>query len=135
GHRRLSILDLSSQGNQPMYSDDKNVVIILNGEIYNFMEIRRELELKGDVFHSHSDTEVILKAYNRYGINAVHKFIGMFAFALYDIASDVIYLCRDRAGVKPLHYYFKNDCLLFASELKSIYTYSCFEKNINEEAV
>ena len=135
GHRRLSILDLSEQGSQPMYSDDKNIVLILNGEIYNFLEIRKELEGLGHSFHSHSDTEVIIKAYRQYGINAVHKFIGMFAFALYDIPQQVIYLLRDRAGVKPLHYYYKNGYLLFASELKSIYTYPQFEKNINEEAV
>lgn len=135
GHRRLSILDLSAQGSQPMYSDDKSVAIILNGEVYNFIEIRRELESLGHSFHSNSDTEVIIKAYLQYGIEAVHKFIGMFAFALYDIKKQTVYLLRDRAGVKPLHYYFKNDCLLFASELKSIYTYPVFEKNINEEAV
>ena len=135
GHRRLSILDLSDQGSQPMYSDDKNVVIILNGEIYNFLEIRKELKLLGHSFHSDSDTEVIIKAYQQYGINAVHKFIGMFAFALYDIKEQVIYFLRDRAGVKPLYYYYKNDCLLFASELKSIYTFPVFEKKINEEAV
>jgi asparagine synthase (glutamine-hydrolysing) len=135
GHRRLSILDLSSQGSQPMYSDDKNVVIILNGEVYNFLEIRKELESSGHTFHSNSDTEVIIKAYEQYGINAVHKFIGMFAFALYDIKEQIIYILRDRAGVKPLHYYYKNDCLLFASELKSIYTFPVFEKDIDEEAV
>ena len=135
GHRRLSILDLSSQGSQPMYSDDKNVVIILNGEVYNFVEVSKELELLGHSFHSNSDTEVIIKAYQQYGINAVHKFIGMFAFALYDIKEQIIYLLRDRAGVKPLYYYYKNDCLLFASELKSIYTFPVFEKKINEEAV
>ena len=135
GHRRLSILDLSSQGSQPMYSDDKSVVIILNGEVYNFLEIRKELKLLGHSFHSDSDTEVIIKAYQQYGINAVHKFIGMFAFALYDIKEQVIYFLRDRAGVKPLYYYYKNDCLLFASELKSIYTFPVFEKKINEEAV
>ena len=135
GHRRLSILDLSPQGNQPMYSDDNDVVIILNGEVYNFMEIRKELESLGHSFHSHSDTEVIIKAYQQYGIDAVHRFIGMFAFALYDKKNQLIYLLRDRAGVKPLHYYYKNNCLLFASELKSIYTYPVFEKKINEQAV
>lgn len=135
GHRRLSILDLSPQGNQPMYSDDRNITLILNGEIYNFKEIRKELESLGISFHSNSDTEVIIKAYQQYGINAVHKFIGMFAFALYDMQKQLIYLLRDRAGVKPLHYYYKNECLLFASELKSIYTYPPFEKNINQEAV
>jgi asparagine synthase (glutamine-hydrolysing) len=136
GHRRLSIMDVSENGNQPMYSDDKSVVVILNGEVYNFKEIRKELIEAGHKFHSDSDTEVIIKAYQQYGIeNAVKKFIGMFAFALYDIKKQEIYILRDRAGVKPLHYYYKNDCLLFASELKSIYTYPVFEKSINENAV
>jgi asparagine synthase (glutamine-hydrolysing) len=135
GHRRLSIMDVSSNGNQPMYSDDKSVVIILNGEVYNFKEIREELLALGYRFHSDSDTEVIIKAYQQFGVESVNKFIGMFAYALYDIKKQVVYLLRDRAGVKPLHYFYKNDCLLFASELKSIYSYPVFEKDINETAV
>jgi asparagine synthase (glutamine-hydrolysing) len=135
GHRRLSIMDVSSNGNQPMYSDDKSVVIILNGEIYNFKEIRKDLISLGHKFYSDSDTEVVIKAYQQWGLDAVDKFIGMFAFALYDFKKQMIYLFRDRAGVKPLNYFYKNDCLLFASELKSIYTYPNFEKDINETAV
>jgi asparagine synthase (glutamine-hydrolysing) len=135
GHRRLSILDISENGNQPMYSDDKSVCIVLNGEVYNFKEIRKELEGFGHSFHSWSDTEVIIKAYQQFGIDAVKKFIGMFSFAIYDIKKQEIYLLRDRAGVKPLHYHYKNDCLLFASELKSFYTYPSFPKDINEKAV
>src|ERR1700712_2526655 len=84
GHRRLSILDLSEHGNQPMHSDDGAVSIILNGEIYNYVEIKKSLEQLGYLFHSTSDTEVIIKAYQQWGIDAVHKFIGMFAFALLD---------------------------------------------------
>jgi asparagine synthase (glutamine-hydrolysing) len=135
GHRRLSILDITNNGCQPMYSDDKSVVIILNGEVYNFKEVRKDLIDLGYSFHSDSDTEVIIKAYQEYGINAVHKFIGMFAFAIYDLRQQVIYLLRDRAGIKPLYYYHKNNCLLFASELKSIHTYPVFEKEINDKAV
>lgn len=135
GHRRLSIMDVSSNGNQPMYSDDKSVVIILNGEVYNFKEIREELIALGYKFHSDSDTEVIIKAYQQFGIESVNRFIGMFAYALYDIGKQLVYLLRDRAGVKPLHYFYKNGCLLFASELKSIYSYPAFEKDINETAV
>jgi asparagine synthase (glutamine-hydrolysing) len=135
GHRRLSILDVSSNGNQPMYSDDGRVVVILNGEVYNFKEIRQELRNLGHAFHSDSDTEVIVKAYQQYGIEAVHRFIGMFAFALYDMSKQVVYLLRDRAGVKPLYYFHKNDCLLFASELKAICAYPAFEKEINDKAV
>lgn len=135
GHRRLSIMDVSSNGNQPMYSDDKSVAIILNGEVYNFKEIREELMALGHKFHSDSDTEVVIKAYQQYGIESVNRFIGMFVYALYDINKQVIYLLRDRAGVKPLHYFYKNGHLLFASELKSIYSYPVFEKIINETAV
>jgi asparagine synthase (glutamine-hydrolysing) len=118
-----------------MYSDDRSVVIVLNGEVYNFKEIRKDLISLGHKFHSDSDTEVIIKAYQQYGIESVNKFIGMFAYAIYDIKKQLIYLLRDRAGVKPLHYYYKNGYLLFASELKSFYTYPVFEKDINEKAV
>lgn len=135
GHRRLSIMDTSANGNQPMYSDDKSVVVVLNGEIYNFKEIRKELISLGYKFHSDSDTEVLIKAYQQFGIDSVNKFIGMFAYAIYDRKKEEVFLLRDRAGVKPLHYYYKNNCLLFASELKSIYSYPVFEKNINEKAV
>lgn len=128
-------MDVSSNGNQPMYSDDKSVVVILNGEVYNFKEIRKDLVELGHKFHSDSDTEVIIKAYQQYGIDSVNKFIGMFAYAIYDMKKQQLFLLRDRAGVKPLHYYYKNDCLLFASELKSIYSYPVFEKDINEKAV
>lgn len=135
GHRRLSILDLSSNGAQPMYSDDGNVVIILNGEVYNFRELRTELETLGYCFHSDSDTEVVVKAYQAWGIAAVERFIGMFAFALYDRQRQVVYLLRDRPGIKPLYYYQHNDCVMFASELKAIYTYPNFEKKISEKGV
>ena len=118
-----------------MFSDDKHIAIILNGEIYNFLEIRKELENLGHFFHSNSDTEVVIKAYQQFGIDAVHKFIGMFAFALYDVKKQTVFLLRDRAGVKPLHFYHKDGYLIFASELKSIYTYSEFKKDINEDAV
>ncbi|RZK00747.1 MAG: hypothetical protein EOO43_25060, partial [Flavobacterium sp.] len=118
-HRRLSILDVSSNGSQPMYSDDKSIVIILNGEVYNFKEIREELVALGHSFHSNSDTEVVIKAYQQFGIESVHKFIGMFAYAIYDLKQQLIFILRDRAGVKPLYYFQKNNCLLFASELKA----------------
>lgn len=135
GHRRLSIIDITAKGNQPMYSADKSIVIIFNGEVYNFNEIRKELITLGHSFLTDSDTEVIIKAYQQYGISAVNKFNGMFAFALYDTKAKIIYLLRDRAGVKPLYYFYKNDCVIFASELKSIYSYPVFEKEINKEAV
>jgi asparagine synthase (glutamine-hydrolysing) len=135
GHRRLSILDLSPLGHQPMYSDDKQVVITLNGEIYNFKEVRTQLEKEGHQFISKSDTEVVIKAYLAYGIECIQKFIGMFAFVIYDMRIQQIFLCRDRAGVKPLYYYFADGCLLFSSELKAFHQYPNFKKDIEPKAV
>src|SRR3569833_2131323 len=104
GQRRLSILVLSPLGHQPMHFEDK-LVVNFNGEIYNFKEIRQELEQKGYTFKSWSDTEVILKGYDCWGMDVVQKFIGMFAIALYDKRKEKLILIRDRAGVKPLYYY------------------------------
>ncbi len=135
GHRRLSILDLSPLGHQPMYSDDKSVVIIINGEIYNFKEIRIELELKGHVFKSNSDTEVVLKAYQQFGTGCLSRFIGMFSIVIYDANLQKVFLIRDRPGVKPLYYYFADGCLLFASELKALHQFPNFKKEIDDIAV
>ncbi|MCE2787673.1 MAG: asparagine synthase (glutamine-hydrolyzing) [Bacteroidota bacterium] len=135
GHRRLSILDLSGLGNQPMFSDDGDYAIVLNGEIYNFREIKKELEKDGFRFRSGSDTEVVLKAYICWGTNAVHRFIGMFAFSIYDRKQNKVLIFRDRAGVKPLYYYFKNNIFLFASELKSFHLHPRFEKTIDTNIV
>lgn len=133
GQRRLSILDLSPLGHQPMHFGD--LVIDFNGEIYNFMEIRKELEEKGYNFISGSDTEVILKGYDCWGLDVVHKFIGMFAFALYDKNQDKIILVRDRAGVKPLYYYWNEGNFLFGSELKSFFPHPAFKKSIDVNSV
>jgi len=121
GHRRLSILDLSSLGHQPM--EFENLVITYNGEVYNFKEIRKELEKEGYKFISNSDTEVILKAFHRWGFSAVHKFRGMFAFALWNKKDKRLILCRDRIGVKPLYYYYKNGLFMFVSELKAFHKF------------
>lgn len=129
GQRRLSILDLSPLGHQPMYFD--NLVINFNGEIYNFKEIRIELEKEGYSFESWSDTEVILKGYHCWGLDVLKKFVGMFAIALYDKREEKVYLIRDRAGVKPLYYYWNNELLLFGSELKALYKHPGFEKKID----
>jgi asparagine synthase (glutamine-hydrolysing) len=131
GHRRLSIIDLSALGNQPMYSSDKQLVITFNGEIYNYAEIRDELRKKGYSFVSGSDTEVMLNAYREWGTEAVQRFIGMFTFVLYDIQKNCVFIFRDRAGVKPLYYYWKNDLFLFGSELKSFFNVNGFEKEID----
>ncbi len=133
GHRRLSILDLSVRGHQPMSFE--HLEIILNGEIYNFLEIAKELELYGYKFKSQSDTEVVLKAYHKWGIKAIDKFIGMFAIVIYDKQTQKLVLVRDRAGVKPLYYYYKNGVFLFASELKSFHEHPKFEKEINTDAL
>ena len=129
GHRRLSILDLSKNGNQPMHFKDN--IIIYNGEIYNFLEIREELKKLNYTFDSNSDTEVILKAYDKWGIDCIHKFIGMFAIVIYDKKNQKVILVRDRVGVKPLYYYFYDGLFMFASELKSFHKNQNFKKNID----
>jgi asparagine synthase (glutamine-hydrolysing) len=129
GHRRLSILDLSPRGHQPM--EFENLVITYNGEVYNFREIRKELGKDGYKFISNSDTEVILKAFHRWGFSAVHKFHGMFAFAIWDKKDKKLILCRDRIGVKPLYYYYKDGLFMFASELKAFHKHPKFEKKLN----
>jgi len=133
GHRRLSVLDLSTHGHQPMVH--KNLEIVYNGEVYNFKEIRKELKKHNYNFQSDSDTEVILKAYHKWGIKAVDKFNGMFAISVYDKENEKLILIRDRAGVKPLYWYWKNDTLLFASELKSFHKFPSFKKEINIDSL
>lgn len=133
GHRRLSILDLSDEGSQPMLFE--NYTIAYNGEVYNFEEIKGELEKKGYDFHSNSDTEVVLKAYRCWGIQALEKFNGMFAMAILDRENEKLTLIRDRVGVKPLYWYFKDDLFLFASELKSFHEHPNFQKVINKDVL
>lgn len=120
GHRRLSILDLSPLGHQPMADPSGRYRIVFNGEIYNFQEIRRSLEAEGEVFRSSSDTEVLLAAYVRHGRKALDRLNGMFAFGIYDALEERLFLARDRAGKKPLFYAARNGAFVFASELKQI---------------
>lgn len=121
GHRRLSILDTSEAGRQPMVSADGAVVISVNGEIYNFKALRADLEAAGAVFHSGSDSEVVLHGYRRWGIDALlEKIDGMYAFSIYDAGKGVVYLARDRVGIKPLYYSRLGDTLGWASELKAL---------------
>ncbi|MGE0635303.1 MAG: asparagine synthase (glutamine-hydrolyzing) [Bacteroidia bacterium] len=122
GHRRLSIIDLSS-GNQPMYNDDKSIVVVLNGEIYNYVELREELSKKGYLFHTSSDTEVLIKAYEEWGVECQNKFNGMWAFALWDDRKQQMLLSRDRIGEKPLHYSTWDNSFIFGSEIKSLLEY------------
>jgi asparagine synthase (glutamine-hydrolysing) len=133
GHRRLSILDLSPQGHQPM--EFGQYQIIFNGEVYNFKEIRTDLEKEGFSFSSNSDTEVILKAYSQWGKEMVHRLNGMFAIAIYDTIGEKITLFRDRAGVKPVYWYFRDGLFMFASELKSFHEHPCFKREISEEGL
>ena len=120
GHRRLSILDLSSDGHQPMsYLNDK-YIITYNGEIYNYLEIKKKLITEGYIFHSHTDTEVILASYDRWGEQCVNQFNGMWAFALYDRKKNTIFCSRDRFGIKPFYYTEVDEKFLFGSELKQL---------------
>lgn len=130
GHRRLSILDTSSAGNQPMWDETKRYAIIYNGEIFNFRELRKELEQRGISFFSHSDTEVLLKLYIQEKEACLNKLNGFFSFCIYDKQEQTFFLARDRYGVKPLLYLHDEDKFLFASEMKSLLCYG-FEKTID----
>jgi asparagine synthase (glutamine-hydrolysing) len=133
GFRRLAILDLSKGGHQPMIF--RNLIVTLNGEIYNFKEIREELKLGGYTFDSNSDTEVVIKAFHLWGIKMVERFIGMFAIAVWDNEKHELYLVRDRMGIKPLYYYSKGKDFVYASELKPIIAYPHFSKEINFQSL
>lgn len=136
GHRRLSILDLSPLGHQPMASVDGRYHLVFNGEIYNFQELRTELETHGYGWRGHSDTEVMLAAFNQWGVEtATRRFNGMYAFALWDRQERTLHLGRDRLGEKPLYYGWSGDTFLFASELKAIRAFPGFNASINREAL
>ena len=121
GHTRLSILDLSESGNQPFYSTDRNYIIVFNGEIYNYIELKKELEINFNcTFTTLTDTEVLLQAYIHWGENCLHKLNGMFSFAIYNIQNDTLFCARDRFGVKPFYYHLDDEKLTFASEPKAI---------------
>lgn len=120
GHRRLSILDLSPAGHQPMTSDDETCWIVFNGEIYNFREVRDELRTLGHNFSSRSDTEVIIKSYQQWGKDCVYKFNGMFAFCIYDLIQQKLFIARDRVGIKPLYYYYDGNKIVLSSDIKSL---------------
>lgn len=137
GHRRLSIIDLSEKGKQPMSNENGDMWVVYNGEIYNFPEIRKDLENKGHVFKSNTDTEVIIHAYEEYDKKCADLFNGMFAFAIWDSKKKKILLFRDRLGVKPLFYYFdkRDNKLIFASEIKSIILNPLVKKSFNFSGV
>ncbi|MCS7213289.1 MAG: asparagine synthase (glutamine-hydrolyzing) [Candidatus Calescibacterium sp.] len=133
GYRRLAIIDLSERGNQPM--TDGRFWIVFNGEIYNFSEIRKELQNKGYSFRSSTDTETILYSFREWGIDCVSKFSGMWAFAIWDNEERKLILCRDRFGVKPLYWYFKDNLFMFSSELKSFHFHPKFKKELDLQAL
>ncbi len=134
-HRRLSIIDLTKKGRQPMSDNSGSVWIVFNGEIYNFREIRKELEDLGYLFNSKTDTEVVINAYKEWGIECVYKFNGMFAFVIYDAKMGKLFLARDRFGIKPLYYSFFGDFFAFASEIKAIAKHPSFAREIDYGAV
>ncbi|MFH0831806.1 MAG: asparagine synthase (glutamine-hydrolyzing) [archaeon] len=131
GHRRLAVIDLSENAKQPMCNEDKSLWIVFNGEIYNFQELRKELEKKHE-FKSKSDTEVILHAYEEWHEECLQKFNGMFAFAIWDTKKKELFIARDRAGVKPLYYYLDRENFIFASEIKAILEFD-IKKKLNRD--
>lgn len=135
GHRRLAIIDLSPAGHQPMISPDGNLILTYNGEVYNFRELRKELESLGHVFRSRSDTEVILHAYAQWGPECLSRLNGMFALGLWDRKRQELFLARDRYGIKPLYYTFRGNCFLFASEQKAILSHTAITREIDLEAL
>ena len=134
-HRRLSILDLTPSGHQPMHLQERGLTIVFNGEIYNFIELRKQLQSLGHIFRSQSDTEVLLVAYAEWGYDCLKYLNGMFAFVLYDSKRKKIFIARDRAGEKPLFYHLDNGILFFASELKALLSNSSLPRNIDPESL
>ncbi len=135
GFQRLSIIDLSENGRQPMSNEDGTIWLVYNGEIYNHRDIRMELEAKGHRFRSRTDTEVIIHAYEEFGLDCLHRFNGMFAFALWDSRTRMIILARDRIGIKPLYYSVRNGRISFASEIKALLQDSTLEREVNPDAL
>lgn len=135
-HRRLSIIDTSSSGNQPMSNEDSTIWITFNGEIYNFSSLKEELVQLGHIFKSNSDTEVIIHGYEEWGFECLDRLEGMFAFAIYDSVKEIIFFARDRFGIKPLYYCLLDDNVFaFASELKALAEHSLFNRSIDWTAV
>ena len=132
GFRRLSIIDLEG-GTQPIYNEDNTKLVFLNGEIYNYKEIKAALIKKGHKFKTNADTEVILHGYEEYGKDLLNKLRGMFAFVVYDIKDKSLFGARDFFGIKPLYYYLTDDEFMFGSEIKSFLGHPDFKKELNKE--
>ena len=135
GHRRLAIIDLSSAGHQPMATPDGQLVISYNGEIYNFRELRTELEALGYRFRSRTDTEVLLYAYSEWGEKALERLNGMFAFAIWDRRRQEMFFARDRYGIKPFYYTMQGKTFLFGSEVKAILVHPLYKTRMDKEAL
>ena len=135
GHRRLSIIDLSSAGRQPMANEDGSIWIVYNGEIFNHVALRADLERQGHRYHSRSDTETVLHAYEQYGEACVDQFRGMFAFAIWDEARQRLFAARDRVGIKPFYYYADDSLFAFASEIKALLQHPVISARLNESAL
>ncbi|MFW6145611.1 MAG: asparagine synthetase B family protein, partial [bacterium] len=134
-HRRLSVIDPSERAAQPMHSRDRNWVVVFNGCIYNYPEIKKELKAKGYSFVSHSDTEVIAEGLSAYGADIFERLNGMFAVAAWNKREKALYLSRDRFGIKPVYYWFSGQKLVFASEIKAILQHPEYKKKINYSAL
>jgi len=135
GFRRLSIIDLSKAGNQPMTNEDKTIWLVFNGEIYNFQEIKKDLEKKGHKFHSKTDSEVVIHLYEEKGEECLKDLNGMFAFAIWDEKKKKLFAARDRLGIKPFYYYYKDGIFLFASEIKAILEHPEVKREPDKEGI
>lgn len=135
GHQRLSIIDISSAGHQPMFSNDKDIVLVFNGEIFNFLELRQELSGLGHTFRSHSDSEVLIAGYAQWDISLLDRLVGQFAFAIWDAQKARLFLARDRAGEKPLHYIHTHGLFAFCSELQGLKGIPGLPLQLDQEAV
>ena len=134
GFRRLSIIDLA-EGDQPMFNEDKSLVLVFNGEIYNFKDLRAELLEKGHIFNNHSDSEVLIHGFEEWGEELVAKLRGMFAFVIFNRKDKSIFAARDMFGIKPFYYTFMGESFIFGSEIKSFLDHPEFKKSLNEEAL
>ncbi|EKD27668.1 MAG: hypothetical protein ACD_79C00643G0006 [uncultured bacterium] len=134
GHRRLSVIDIST-GHQPIFNEDRTIVLIQNGEFYNFLDLRNELKTKGHVFKTNSDAEVFIHLYEEKGFEAISSITGMYAFALYDIKKQLVFLCRDRLGQKPVFYSHNTSGIIFGSELKSLLPHPFIQNTLNKDSM
>ncbi|MBE6855312.1 MAG: asparagine synthase (glutamine-hydrolyzing) [Ruminococcus sp.] len=132
GHRRLSIIDITEQGDQPIFNEDRSLVLVFNGEIYNYAELRDELLRKGHSFRTETDSEVLIHGYEQYGADLLPKLRGMFSFVIWDKNNKELFGARDFFGIKPLYYAQMNGSFLFGSEIKSFLPHPRFEKKLNE---